>query len=647
MAARLSGLILAIALVAARESVAQEARDSSGFVQILTGELLRTANLARVADLLLLLDDWDVATVDGFTWQAAPRGVTPYQGARWLLLVDGQRIDLDLFGNTNLNRLPVPLEAISRVEVVSVPELHHGEFATAGLIHIHTREPASGLSAGGWVTRGSEIGDPGPFAFTSLATPNVDRFGDDASVSVAYGRRRWFAEASARTGEQFATDPAIVDRYATATGSFPTIKVRGQRVRLGGRLGSALHQVTYQRSSVDNVFLLDPIEAQLPTKERFEQLGLTGTFALAPGRDLRYSLTRSVNRTEARRDLLAADFGWKATTSTAGLQFASFRLTAGARIRHVEVETPQEADPEHVTTGSVYGEVAVAGTWAGAPALAAALTAASGEIGVAAALRQRWQLGAHSRLESVLGYARTVHADDNSIWAWSERGYDLLQELGAAVEVRDPPGRSQQVTADLAISARLGPGASVRAAGFWRWLDGLTVEQHALRFVAAERSFEGPLQVTGDAGGHMMGGELTAAAQVLPPLRMRLAYSTVWAIAGDDSFGDAWATVPRHLLHYAVEFRPVANLDLWTMLTYRGPSHWSDFAAVEAESAGAYAATVPGAIVLDLAVQKWFWKRRLRAHVGFRNILGSTLRYHPAGATWAPTVLAQLEARLE
>jgi hypothetical protein len=36
--------------------------------------------------------------------------------------------------------------------------------------------------------------------------------------------------------------------------------------------------------------------------------------------------------------------------------------------------------------------------------------------------------------------------------------------------------------------------------------------------------------------------------------------------------------------------------------------------------------------LLDAAAEKWFWQRRLRASLLFRNLLGQEERYHPIGA---------------
>jgi hypothetical protein len=80
--------------------------------------------------------------------------------------------------------------------------------------------------------------------------------------------------------------------------------------------------------------------------------------------------------------------------------------------------------------------------------------------------------------------------------------------------------------------------------------------------------------------------------------------------------------------------------------SYRGMSRWAEFESVEVESGGRYSPRLAGAVAVDVAIQKWLWDERLRAHFGIRNLLGADLRYHPAGATFAPAAMVQVEARL-
>jgi hypothetical protein len=53
---------------------------------------------------------------------------------------------------------------------------------------------------------------------------------------------------------------------------------------------------------------------------------------------------------------------------------------------------------------------------------------------------------------------------------------------------------------------------------------------------------------------------------------------------------------------------------------------------------------VPASLTLDATAQKWLWDGRLRALVGLGNVTGAPRRYHPAGATWSPALVLQVEA---
>ena len=120
-------------------------------------------------------------------------------------------------------------------------------------------------------------------------------------------------------------------------------------------------------------------------------------------------------------------------------------------------------------------------------------------------------------------------------------------------------------------------------------------------------------------------------------LDVGISYRLRGITGGDSVYRNVWATVPHHGARGTVEYVPVTGLGLWVAASYRSASRWPDFAAVGLESDGRYRERVGGAFTLDLAIQKLMWDGRLRAHLGVRNVLGASLRYHPAGATFAPT----------
>jgi hypothetical protein len=298
-----------------------------------------------------------------------------------------------------------------------------------------------------------------------------------------------------------------------------------------------------------------------------------------------------------------------------------------------------------IELATVYTEIG-ARAGSGGPSAAAALTLGEGEAGLAALLRRPWALGPGSSLETVLAYERTVRAEDNTIWAWTERGYGLLPDAGQPFDVVGAPRAPERMTADAVWSLRPLEGVRLSARGLFRRSRNLSLEARRLHFVPDMDSFEGPSAIVHRTGGELAGGGIEIAATARRGLDLHLAWWYRGVVGGDTLFRRVWEGVPRHGARALVEYVPVPGLEIWMLAGYRGDSRWADFDAIAVESEGRYSDRLDDAFTLDLAVQKWLWHRRLRAHVGVRNLLGATLRHHPAGATFAPTAMVQLEARL-
>ena len=614
---------------------------------MITGETLRRAGANRLSDVLLLAGRWDVSTVDGFTWHAAPLGGGPFLPARWTVLVDGRRVDADLFGTTSLDRLGVSLDQVSSVELSELPRLEAGELTSGGLIHIRTVEPPTGPSAHGWFTTGSEIGDPGPFAFTPEPDPNVDRTGHQASVGFGYGGGSWFADAAIGWEELVPTDAAIAERYGAAIPGRPRLYNTEYAIRAGARLSGGTHEAVFRQSHAGGALGLIPFGREIATEERLTLIGVAGSMPAAAG-ELAYDVSHSVQRARLRRGAPGPPLDWDARRTEARVELVPRRSPlqhAGIRLRRLAVHSPASLSEATISLGSGYAAVRL-GSGPAVPTVSASITVGEGEVGVAALLSRRWRLTPRSSLEGFILYERTSPAEDNSIWSWTERGYDLLLESGAAFDVVGSPRSPEHLGADLVWSSRLRPGLLLSARALYRRSRGLSLERRELHFVAGAASFEGPAALVHGAGGERTEGSLEVRVRPVRGLDLGISYWLRGTTGGDRVYRNMWATVPRHGARGTVEYVPVTGLGLWMAASYRGASRWSDFAAVGVESGGRYRERVGGAFTLDLAIQKLLWDGKLRAHLGVRNVLGASLRYHPAGATFAPTAVLQLEGNL-
>jgi hypothetical protein len=417
---------------------------------------------------------------------------------------------------------------------------------------------------------------------------------------------------------------------------------------VGGRIEGGRHELSLRHSNVGDALGLPPFGTEIGARERFTQIGLAGAVAADDRREVSYDVAHGVNGVRWRGEGFGPALDWDAGTTEARLELsqrASLQV-AGVRLRRVAVHSPDDLDRQAITLATGYAELGVGTARRDRPIVAAALTVGEGEIGLAALVSRVWALTSASSLEGAAAYERTVRAEDNSIWAWTERGYRLLADAGAEVEVVGSPRARERVSADARWSVRLAPAVTLRARALYRRDRNLSLERRRLRFDSGTGSFEGPTAVVHGAGGDLGGGSVEIDARVIRRLDVRFSYWGRAVVAGDSLFREVWASVPRHGARVTAEYLPVAGLGLWMAVGYRGVSRWAEFRAVEAESGGRYSARVADAFTLDLAVQKWFWDERLRAHFGVRNVLGADQRYHPAGATFAPIAMVQVEARL-
>ena len=642
---RLSSLLLAGAC-AGTELAAQT---DTAQVESVTGETLRRAGATRSSDVLPLATPWPVSTLDGFTWQAAPPGGSPFTPARTLVLVDGRRVEADFFGRLDIDRLGMPLERIGRVEFIELPHLAGGRITTQGTIHIHTTEPEPGTSAHARYAAGTEIGDPGPFAFTPAGGENVDRLGHDVAAGAAHRAGSWFASAALTSSERIPTDPAIAARYRAALGRRPRLESTALSLHAGLRTGASRHRFSLRHARQDGVLWLTPLGAEVGIHERVTEAGLAGATPVGSEHELSWDVAHTASRTSPRGVEDRPAVLWETGTTEGRLELVQRRgrlSTAGVRLRRLTARGPDPLSNPTISLATIYAELTLGRERAAAPVVAAALTGGDGETGLAAVVSRTWTLAAGSTLETVIAYERAVGAEDTDTWAWTERGYRLFQDAGAQVEILGERRGPERISGDVRWSLPAGRGVRLVGRGFYRRDRRLALERARLHFVPAGESFEGPVALVHGAGGELAGGGVELELTAVRRLVVRGSWWYGAPVGGDTLYREARAAMPRHGLRMTSEWVPVAGLELWLSGAWRSASRWAAFESVEAETGGRYRPEVGQALVLDLAIAKRLWDGRLAVQAAVRNLLGADLRYHPAGATFAPTVVVRLEARL-
>lgn len=644
MRAVIASLVLALSaspLIAQREAYRPLAR------QVITAETLRLAGVRSLSDILPLIDDWNSTSIDGFTWQASPQGLSSFGRPTWSVMLDGQVIELNIFGVQSLNRIPLTPGQIDSVVVVTTPELQNGVMADGGVIHIYSRRPGRRLRVQAQLGTANETGDPGPFRFTELATPNIDRIGTSVSGAVAYGWTGAYAEVGGLWQEHFVTEPRIRRRNMDISIGAPIIKQSAISLMAGAAAAGGRHNLFVGRSWTRDYYFLKQYGREVPVESPYTHAGVDGTLPLSRRNDFRYRAAYTSNALEKHDNALDLDFDWRQDRWLAQIELArrarSYRATLGLGLTGANAKTGYDLSEDAFTLFELYGEAVYDLGPNTRQTVDVKLTSSEGEVALKAALAHQTRLASAHRIEAVFSYLERLPEEDGRIWYWHRRGYGFLPDNGVDVVVKGGLRKTRTIGADLNWVARLGRGVDLRLGGYVRWLSRLALEEQLFAFDSTSGAFSGPVLLESNQDGELGGAQVGLDWRASQLFGLSSYYRFQDILGGRRLFEATWRTVPRHKLRVTATFTPWSSVGIWAMLLYRSSSEWSDYEAAASQTSGLYNSRVAEAWSVELALQKWFWGRRARLHLLFRNIANDAVPLHPIGAAYGLTFAVQGE----
>jgi hypothetical protein len=649
----LRSALLALAFVLA----ARPARAQTDAFVIPAAEIERSG-ATRLSDLFAMIDTWSAVSIDGYSTAVSAFGLAPYQSPAWTLFVDGQPVDLASLGAKNLNTLPLHLLQIDSVTVISRPVEIAGVFAPSGALLLHTRTPGRGWTARGHVSAGNEVGDPGPFRYTAFATPNIDRIGPTYLAEVSYADEGWFVRAGLKADEHHATDAAIDERVRAVYVGIKKARlfVFAPSITLGvsGRHGR--HRLFAGTTRFQDLRFFEPIGIEVPTDAHFRFAGLDGDFAPGKASGIRYRLSFTSSDHDPRPNQRGFAVDWRQDRLHGNVEarFApdGVRAALGAAVDARRVITTDRLTRRTVALPRLYARLAVrpAPAWTQRFALHLARTPrdafSTGRLGFEGLATSALHPGPRHRLTLALAYVVRTPEEENGPWLWSLRGYRFFERSGADLSLPPFLLPSRTVTADLAWRWRRSPALTVDLTGAYRLFRGLTLASTTFHVVPDEAGFAPRTAVHIGVAGQVYGAAARVLWRPVVNLEQRFSYAFLRPVSGADAtFRQAWAGVPRHRASYTVRFAPVPRLSLYARVRFESKTLWPGFRPAETESGGRIPSTRPAYVMIDLTVQKRFWRDHLRAAFSFRNLTNGAHRPHPAGAVTNLTVYFHLEAR--
>lgn len=646
---------------------------------VITRAEITEAGATRLTDILGLVDHWVVGTADGYTFKVSPNGLTAWQTQRWLVLVDGQRLDVDAFDAVNLNAVPLAVDQVDSVVVIDTPQLRDGFFADAGLIHFHTRPAPPGHTLRATVSGGNETGDPGPWRFTEYRTPNVDSMGPDGAVTWSLGRRRWNLRTSATYQIHYFTDFAIQrrtfdilapraappgpDRVAAGVLDIGADETRPGMDRYTLSAAAAFdgdgqrHAARVGFTRAEKYFLYsEPAGREIPMNVRYLHAGFDGGFDVRPSTTVGYRLQFTSHRLSRYENALDLDYDFDQRRTLADADVrgrvgrARYVLGAGHEVRRVETTDPLRDNPDPFTR--MYGTAELDAGRRGTHRADLMVFFTGDSPGLKAGGSSTFIPRGRHRLTAQVSFSQRSFAENGSLWYWAGRGYSWPDRAGIVYTTPEQIGGGSAGTADITWACRLADGLAVDVTASYREFSDICVENRSFDYNPDSCTVSSATELETGIGGRLAGAAAGLTAAISPDLDAALHYRYMGTLSGDDPFKQLWEAVPDHRAYAEASYRPANGFSVRARIWYYSSAYWKAYEALENTTcvldgvAPAYSPRIDSFASVDVTLRKLFWARRLAADLAVRNLLDDRIRYHPVGAVFGLTFYFQLSLAL-
>jgi hypothetical protein len=630
---------------------------------------LAEAGVMRPSDLVGEDIRWNAASPGLFTYWM-DNGLYGFYGPQAEVYVDGIPLDANFFGWQNLNMLP--LSSTKKNSEGRNQQVFNDNLSPGGFINFESAQLDSGFSASASFFAGNETGDPGPYVYDSLkTTPNIDRWGPDGELSLAYSTGRWYGKGVLSVRNHQQTDLASNARLHF-TSSLLGTNQRYVNHRIYSTSRSALLETGYnagkwgvrartvQGLSKDYIFL-QPFGREVPAKTGYRQLAIEGNYDagswMFKGRYMAHQKT-----IDKRIELHTYIFNWdqRNHTFSASARYRSdgFSITPGIIYERLKTMAPGlERNPfNDLITFSLKSSV----PFTDIASLKVDFSADYDERNAAESLRLNFPvlLSDNWKVTPEVLYTEILPIRQHSFSYWVNRGYTFAEELDIPYDASDSVEKNTLTALKLRNDVTLGSGFS------------LVLEQQLINHQTLNVPFQaveanafitdtnpGNFSITQENGNRL---EIYSELEhkISNMFRQSAALVLQRTISATNGYQNYFRQVPDTKFKYQIDLQPVPNLLLSLNATYRSSTEWNEFAAIEGNEnrlpngipirnvTGTFHTETPAYTDVSLSVQKWFFNRHLNTQFSLRNLLNEEVRMHPLGGELATKFDIKINVKL-
>ncbi|MBU0473912.1 MAG: hypothetical protein KKF62_07080 [Bacteroidetes bacterium] len=591
---------------------------------IITNSELKESGVINVSDILNLLYNWNISTINGYSFDASPNNLSLNQSV--IISIDGQEIDLGNQDFLNLNLIPLTIDQIDTVEVISFPQLFNGKFTKGGLINFKTKKPTKGLSLNLFNSVGNEVGDPGPYFFTQETSPNVDKLGYLLSFNLNTRGENWYLRSFVKTEENYLTDSAIKDRI-NKMGSESKSEMLAASVILNFSALDGIHHFLFGYTQDDDFIFFKQIGQEVPAKKNLKHFGLNGKFELTQNIGLNYHIKYADNEfintsSSPPFNFLISDkliftqieseYKNKNITSTFGLSIENKNITQLGFSNRLDKITLYSSLNYFFTPNTNY-------------VIDFSTTKQNDKILLNGALKNFWAITPDNNLTLAFSFSQNLFMDKFAIDSQLYSSFDYYAN-------NNTDNKTNLLASSLSFNSTLSRKLNIQLLGEYRNFFNYTLEDFNYQFNPINENIETNYSIKGNEFLKILSSSVEIEHLISKTVTHKLYYSYQKDFDGSYLFQELWKSFPNHKFVYSINLNFNDSFGIWAKYYFQSQTDWHQYRYFNYQSNDESSSTVKAYSTMDLSIQKWLWQKHIWLNLVVKDILNNRQYFHPIGA---------------
>lgn len=612
---------------------AQVASTGDGIV-IFDSNDIKSASIINLSDLFSLNQRWNISTIDGFSYRAAANNLSVYQKQNFIVLVDGQKMNLNVFDLQNVDLLPFTINQVDSIIFVDLPILYRGEFSRQGLIHIKLKKPVDGLSLNAIQSVGNEIGDPGPYAFTRHKTANIDKLGYLLGAAFGSTGNSWTLAGNFKFRENFITDQATDKRIGQLTGD-QKARLLGVSINSSFNYLNGTHNLFFSYTEHDEYFYFRPYGNEIPITRVFKHVGLDGNFYINQNIFVNYLLQGSTN------DLIdkpnEKDFNFDLVTNSflsrieGTYRHPWFTSLIGLSFERIDGKRSKRFNDERINFLKFYTSMTVPFNESFELRFGGVALKNENANAYKGYVSNLWTMAKKHFIQLNTSYSENLFNEDLNFWVWTQNEQKILYPDLINVSDIDRIEKSKTFTLDFSYKYQPNQIFFINLFGNFRHFENYYLEIPKYTLDKSSESLTVSFDLAQNENLKVVSGGSEIFHMPLNNFSYKISYNYNTVYNGTYNFKNIRKEIPQHKVSLICYITPVDDLSFWTELRYTSSTRWSEYNFISRQSDGKYNNVIDGQVIFDLSVQKWFWNKKFWISLLFKNLFNQREIYHPVG----------------